>query len=129
MQLFAAPRTLPMLGAPIAISWCINSNGLLALAPCALHESDAQLVPSWLPRPLPATIGVSQHPLRQLLATPTKNPAVHLRLLEAQGCRLFHSLLNDLLPTSGTGRCCCICRITSVMPLRMLTDTAKMILS
>ena len=77
MQLFTAPRTLPLLGTPTVISWDINSNGLLALAFCTLHESDAQLMPSWFSWPLPTTIGVSQHPLHQLFAAPAENPAVH----------------------------------------------------
>ena len=76
MQLFTAPRTLPLLGAPAVVSWGINSDGVLALALCTLHESDAQLMPSWLPWSLPATVCVSQHPLQQLLATPAENPAV-----------------------------------------------------
>lgn len=77
MQLFSAPRALPLLGTPAVVSWGINSNGLLALALCTLHESDAQLMPSWLPWSLPATVCVSQHPLRQLHATPAENSAVH----------------------------------------------------
>lgn len=75
MQLLTTPRTLPLFGTPTILIWGVNSNSLLALAVCTLHEANAQLVPSWLSWPFSATKGVPQHPPRQLLAAPAENPA------------------------------------------------------
>ena len=75
MQLLAASRTLPLLRAPAVICWGIYSDCFFALALCALHEGDAQLVPSRLSRSFSATEGVTQRPFGQLFSTPTKDPA------------------------------------------------------
>ena len=75
MQLLTAPWTLPLLWAPAVIACRLQRDGLLALALSALHEGDAQLVATGLSRPLPATVGLPQHPLGQILPTPAENPA------------------------------------------------------
>ena len=75
MQLFTAPRAMPLLWTPTLISWGVDSNRLLALAFCTLHESNAQLMPPRFPWSFPAAVGVSQYPLRQFFATPAENPA------------------------------------------------------
>lgn len=79
MQLFTAPRTLPLFWTPTILTCGVNSNSLLALALCTLHESDAQLVPPWLSWPSSATKGIPQHPPWQLLAAPAENSAMVLQ--------------------------------------------------
>lgn len=75
MQLLAAARALPLFGAPAVLSWSVQSDGLLALALCALHESQAELVAPRLPSPLSPAVCVAQNPLSQLLATPAEHSA------------------------------------------------------
>ena len=90
MQLFTAPRALPLFGTPTILTWGVNSNSLLALALCALHESDAQLVPSRLSWPFSATECVPQDPPRQFLAAPAENPANVICNIHTPGACAVH---------------------------------------
>ena len=74
MQLLTAAWTLPLLWAPAVIACRLQGDSLLALALSALHEGNAQLMTTGLSWPLPATVGVPQHPLGQVFPTPAEDP-------------------------------------------------------
>ena len=90
MQLLTAAWTLPLLWAPAVIACRLQRDSLLALALSALHEGNAQLVTTGLARPLPATVGVPQHPLGQVFPTPAEDPArqKHCTALHSQNTAL-----------------------------------------
>lgn len=75
MQILIAARAGPLLWAPCIASRLINIDRLLALAFCALHEGDSELVASRLSCSGSATKGLSDDPLGQFHPTPTEYPA------------------------------------------------------
>lgn len=78
VKVLIATRACPLLGAPCITSRLIDTDGFLAFAFCALHESDCQLMSTRFPCSGSPTKRLSNNPFGQLHATPAEDPALQI---------------------------------------------------